>query len=84
MYMKDPKTKDPSVTLTLLIVGFAVCLLKLLTSGMIIGTIHLGDFAGSDFAECIGALGALYAARKHSDNMTINNTTVIDKTDIKE
>lgn len=82
MYMKDPKTGDKSVTLTLLIVGFTICLLKLLTSGIVIGTIQLGTFSGSDFATAVGALGALYAARKHSDNMTSNNTIV--KEDIKE
>lgn len=82
MYMKDPKTGEKSVTLTLLMVGFAVCLLKLLTSGMIIGTIQLGTFSGSDFATAVGALGALYAARKHSDNLTVNTTII--KEDIKE
>lgn len=83
MYMKDPKTGEPSVTITLLVVGFAICLLKLLTSGMVIGTIQLGTFSGSDFATAVGALGALYAARKHTDSRIVNNTTII-KEDIKE
>lgn len=82
MYMKDPKTGEKSVTLTLLMIGFAVCLLKLLTSGIIIGTIQLGTFSGSDFATAVGALGAVYAARKHSDNVTTNST--ISKEDNKE
>lgn len=70
MYMKDPKTGEKSVTLTLLLIGFSVCLLKLLTSGIIIGTIQLGSFGGADFATAVGSLGALYAARKHSDNIS--------------
>lgn len=75
-FIKDPKTGEQSVTLTMLIVGFTVALLKLLTSGLIIGSINLGAFSGSDFAEVVGALGAIYAARRHSDNVTINKTEV--------
>lgn len=75
-FIKDPKTGEQSVTLTMLVVGFSVSLLKLLTSGMIYGSINLGTFSGADFAEVVGALGAIYAARKHSDNITINNTDI--------
>lgn len=69
-FIKDPKTGDPSVTLTMLVVGFITALFKLLTSGIIYGNINLGSFSGSDFAAVVGSLGAIYAARKHSDNIT--------------
>lgn len=69
-FIKDPKSGEPSATLTLLVVGFITALFKLLTSGMVYGSINLGTFSGADFAEVVGSLGALYAARKHSDNIT--------------
>lgn len=67
MYLKDPDTKQESVSLTLLVVGFVLCLLKLLTSGIAFGSMNLGTFTGSDFAIAVGALGALYWGRKHTD-----------------
>jgi hypothetical protein len=66
-YLKDPHSNEPSVTLTLFVTGFVICLLKLLTSGIVIGKLHLGDFGGTDFAAAVGALGAIYAARRHTD-----------------
>ncbi len=66
MYLKDPDTKLPSVSLTLLITGFVPCLLKLLTSGIQFGNMNLGTFTGSDFAIAVGALGALYWGRKYT------------------
>ena len=66
-WIKDPKTKQRSVTLTLLITGFVVCVIKLLTSGVDIGIVKLAQFGGGDFAASIGALGAIYAARKATD-----------------
>jgi hypothetical protein len=67
MYLKDPNSNTPSVSLTLFVTGFMVCTLKLLTSGVVIGKLHLGDFGGTDFAAAVGALGAIYAARRHTD-----------------
>lgn len=65
IWLTDPKTKDPSVTLTLLVTGFGVCMAKLLLSGLAIGSLQLAAFGGGDFAAAVGALGALYAARRH-------------------
>lgn len=67
MWIKDPQTKEDSVSITLLVMGFVPCLLKLLTNGVVIGNINLGTFSGSDFAIAIGALAALYWGRKHTD-----------------
>jgi hypothetical protein len=67
-YMKDPKTGEPSVSLTLLITGFIIAALKLLTSGVDIGIVKLAVFSGGDFATVVGALAALYWARKNTDS----------------
>jgi membrane associated rhomboid family serine protease len=66
-WIRDPKTKERSATLTLLIYGYFVCVAKLLVSGVIVGTVNLGAFSGIDFAAAIGALGALYGVRKYTD-----------------
>lgn len=67
MYLSDPKTKQPSVTMTMFVVGFVAATLKLLTSGIVVGSIALGSFSGGDFAAVVGSLGAVYTMRKHSD-----------------
>lgn len=67
MYLKDPKTGKKSVTLTLLVSTFVVALLKVLISGMEYGDIKLGEFDGTQFAAMVGAVGAIYGFRKHSD-----------------
>lgn len=64
MWIKDPKTGEPSVTLTALVTGMLVATLKLLVSGITIGSITLSQFSGTDFAAVVGALGALYWARR--------------------
>lgn len=64
MYLKDPKSGEPSVTLTAFVVGMAVSILKLLVSGITVGSITLSQFSGTDFAAVVGALGALYWARR--------------------
>lgn len=67
MWIKDPKTGELSVTITAFVTGFVVATLKLLVSGVTIGTVTLSQFGGGDFAAVVGALGAIYAARKHTD-----------------
>ena len=67
MYFKDPKTDKKSVTVTILMTTFGVCLLKLLISGMKYSDFSAGTFTGSDFATAVGAAGAIYGFRKYSD-----------------
>jgi hydrogenase/urease accessory protein HupE len=67
MYLKDPKTGEKSVTLTAFALGFGVATLKLLFSGIEIGSLTLSPFSGGDFAAVVGAVGAIYAVRKHTD-----------------
>lgn len=67
-YLKDPNNNQPSVTLTLLVSGFIVCLLKLAFSGLELSSLKLAAFTGGDFATSVGALGALYWARRNAGN----------------
>lgn len=82
MFIKDPKTGLPSPTLTMLVAGFSACMIKLIMSGVDIHGIHLGLFGGGDFATAIGALGAIYVAKGHSDNIS-NTYKDKDDKDIK-
>jgi hypothetical protein len=67
MYLTDPKTGKKSATLTILMATFAICLLKLLISGMSYGDFSAGTFSGTDFALAVGAAGSIYSVRKHTD-----------------
>ena len=63
--MKDPRENDkPSVSLTLLMMGFIVAIVKLLFADMTVGDFRFGAFSGADFAGVVGALGAIYGWRK--------------------
>lgn len=66
-WVKDPKTGKQSVTLTMFVSGFIIAMVKLLFSGMDIAGFKIENFSGSDFAAVVGALGAVYALRKHTD-----------------
>jgi hypothetical protein len=67
MYLKDPKTGKQSATLTILMSTFGICLLKLLFAGVTYGEFSAGPFTGADFAAAVGAAGAIYGFRKHTD-----------------
>jgi len=68
MWIKDPKTGESSVTLTMFVIGFIIATIKLLLSGILIGDVHLQPFTGGEFAAAVTALGAIYALRKHTDS----------------
>ena len=63
-YSKDPRTGQPSVTLTAFWIGFIIASVKLLLSGIAIGPITLSPFGGGDYAAAVGALGAIYVMRR--------------------
>jgi len=67
MWIKDPKTKEQSVTVTLLIITFVVALTKLLLAGSSMGSFTFGAFSGGDFSQIVGTVGALYGVRKFTD-----------------
>lgn len=64
LYLVDPKTKEPSVTLTAFAIGFITVTAKLLLSGITVGSITLSQFSGSDYGVSVGALGAVYVMRR--------------------
>jgi hypothetical protein len=66
-WVLDPKSGKPSVTLSLMVLGFCVATFKLLVSGMTIHGIAFESFSGTDFAMVVGALGALYSVKKFTN-----------------
>lgn len=70
LWITDPETGHPSVTRTLYVVGFIVCCLKLLLSGLDIGAVKFGEFSGGDFGMAIGALGAVYVLGKKKNDVS--------------
>lgn len=68
MWLKDPKTNEPSVSLTMLVLTTIVSLVKLLLAGSEFNGFKLADFSGGDFSMIVGVFAALYWGRKHSDN----------------
>jgi hypothetical protein len=65
MWLRDPKSKEKSVTLTVFIVGFVVATFKLLASGIVYKEMSMTVFTGVDYGAVVGALGAIYFARKN-------------------
>lgn len=65
LWLSDPKTHNPSVTLTVFVMGMVVATVKLLLSGVSVNGVVLNQFTGGDFAAVVGSLGALYVARRH-------------------
>ena len=66
-FMMDPKSNQPSVTLSIFVVTAAVCLFKLLFSGVSLGNFSMAPFGGSDFGAALGAAGLIYAGRRYTD-----------------
>ena len=67
MWIKDPKTKKKSATLTLFTIGFLIACVKLLLSGIVIQGFTFSSFTGGDFASVIGSLGIIYGGRKYME-----------------
>lgn len=63
-WLKDFKTGEPSLTITLLVSTFAIAGLKLLLSSITIGEFSFETFEAQDFAIMVGAMGAIYGWRK--------------------
>jgi hypothetical protein len=68
-FIKDPKTKEPSVTLTAFVLGFLVAISKLGLSGIQLSEkIKIEQFSGADFGMVVAALGAIYTLRRHKSS----------------
>ena len=54
-----------SLTAVAFAVGFVICNVKLLLSGLTIGGIAFGAFSGSEYGVAIAALGGVYVLRRN-------------------
>ncbi len=70
LWMKDPKTKEKSVTLTFFAIGFIFALFKLIFSKIAFGGFTMPEFSGLDFAAVTAALGGVYTLRRANDDPT--------------
>jgi len=61
--IKDSAGK-PSVTMTAFVTGFITVNLKLLASGLAIGSYKMSTFTGVDYSAAVAALGAIYVMRR--------------------
>lgn len=66
MWIKRP-SKEFSVSLTFFMIGYMVATLKLLISGLQLGSVQMQPFSGTDYAAVVGSLGAIYAFRRNSE-----------------
>ena len=53
-----------SATMTAFVLGFIVVNLKLILSGVTIGSVTLSPFSGTEYAASLAALGAIYVLRR--------------------
>lgn len=53
-----------SLTATAFVLGFTVCNLKLIFSGMEFGDFTLSPFSGTEYGAAMAALGAIYVLRR--------------------
>ncbi len=73
IWIKDPKTNKPSISLTLFCLGFIIASVKLALSNLSFGDIHFEYFTGTDFAAVVGSLGVIYGFRKHTDKSKLDD-----------
>lgn len=59
-FLRDSQGKR-SGTWTMLVIGFVVCNIKFLLSGLF----HIPEFSGMDYAAALTSLGALYQSSKY-------------------
>lgn len=75
MWIKEPKTKEPSVTLTLLVLTWLVGVIKIILSGNTFFNIHFNSFNGIDFGALLASMSSIYGVRKHQENQLKLSTT---------
>jgi hypothetical protein len=64
---------EKSLTATCFIICFIVINVKLILSGVTIGTVTLSQFSGVDYAAALAAAGTIYAMRRNGEKK--NETT---------
>lgn len=65
LMLKDNDTQQPSTNRSIFFYGCLVCILKLALSKVNLGFMQVPEFAGSDFAVAVAALGGIYSLDKH-------------------
>jgi uncharacterized membrane protein len=70
MWLSGPEGKK-SVSLTLLVITTAVCLIKLVFAGAEIGAFKMAEFSGTDFAAIVGVFAGLYWGRRQTDAKSV-------------
>lgn len=78
IWIKDPYTGQPSITVTAFVSGFLVCIFKLAVSGLTLGSVQMSVFTGTDFATAVGALGAVYSLQTHVNNLAAAKNSNIE------
>ena len=68
MWIKEPKTKEPSVTLTLLVLTWIVGIINILLSNNTILHINFNSFNGVDFGALMASMSSIYGVRKYQEN----------------
>ena len=81
LLFKDPSTGKASITMTSFFLGFLVVNAKLILSGVTIGGVVCSAFTGVDYCSALGALGAIYVARKATTPSTAKAPAEPDKKD---
>jgi len=64
-FLNNPKTGNLSLTRAAFSIGFSICCLKLLVSGVSFLGLSFSAFSGVDFAAAVTAVGALYQYNTH-------------------
>jgi hypothetical protein len=68
LYLKDPKTKALSFSLTLVWIVFWVGIVKFFVSGITIFGVQMPTFSAGDFGVLMMPFLSLYFGRKYTDN----------------
>lgn len=68
------KNGKPSYTTTAFVLGTVIINLKILASGFTFGSYTSSQFSGSDYAQAMASLAALYVSNKHVNNIQQNKT----------
>jgi hypothetical protein len=80
VWSKHPGSEKQSVTMTLLVIGFIVVMIRFALSNMVIAGYTVPYTSGTDCSLVIAALGGLYGLRRYSDSKTnVNKKIDIDK-----
>ena len=82
VWSKHPGSEKQSVTMTLLIIGFIIVMIRFALSNVVIFGYTVPYTSGGDCALVISALGGLYGLRRWNDSKA--NVNIVQKVDIEK